>query len=278
MFDLEKTKYLRAENLHVVFYVAVAALSTYGVIRYLYSAFTHPDPQGGNNEKQWMSAYDKEARRTQWRNGGFVVFYSSKGNALLINAASGDPCTHIGLVFRLENRCSSSSEDSSEEDSNEEDNEAPWLMIHADRPETREDLMVDSDEEGGEEKKKHGGVQVVALDYYLETNGNPPAFYGHPPEGVEVPGQEALTQFIVDVSRQSRREGYEPNLLRLLAVATARDPKAALVPYPRPEEPGKIPKRPWFCSAFVAWIYKEWGWLPPASIDAFHPKHFQQYL
>lgn len=224
-----------------------------------------------------MSAYDKEARRTQWRNGGFVVFYSSKGNALLINAASGDPCTHIGIVFRLENN-NSSGEDS-ECSSEEDDEERPWLMIHADRPETREDLMVDSDEEG-EKNKKHGGVQVTALDYYLETSGNPPAFYGHPPEGVTVPDQEALTQFIVDVSRQSRREGYEPNLLRLLAVATARDPQAALVPYPRPEETpkGTIPKRPWFCSAFVAWIYKEWGWLPPASIDAFHPKHFQQYL
>lgn len=275
MLDFERTKYL-----HAVFYVAVAALSTYGVIRYLYSAFTHPDPKEDSKERPWMSAYNKEERRTQWKNGGFIVFYSSKGNALLINAASGDPCTHIGMVFRLENRCSSSSENSSsedsssEEDSDEEDNEAPWLMIHADRPETREDLMVDSDEEG-EKNKKHGGVQVVALDYYLETSGNPPAFYGHPPEGVTVPDQEALTQFIVDVSRQSRREGYEPNLLRLLAVATARDPKAALVPYPRPEE---TPKRPWFCSAFVAWIYKEWGWSTPASIDAFHPKHFQQYL
>ena len=220
---------------HVVFYLAVAFAATAATIKYLYGAFV------------WEQGHVVVDDRSGWVNGGFVVFYSSKGMALAINAASGDPCTHIGIVFRLGG--------------------GAWLMVHADRPDTREDLTTGT---------HHDGVQVVALDHYLATSDFPPHFYAPPPpSGITVPEGDDLARFIEKTCAASRDGGYEPSLLRLVAVATSRNPTRTLQPFPRPLD---APQRPWFCSSLVAHIYQTWGWSDRTPPDTFHPKHFLRYL
>ena len=229
-------------GIHVAFYVAVAAAATWATVRYLYGAFVWPEKE----EKE------EEEERKHWVDGGFVVFYSSKGLSLAINAASGDPCTHIGIVFRMKS---------------EDGEESPWLMIHADRPDSRVDLAT------GE---RHAGVQIVALDHYLATSGHPLHFYGPPPEGVTVPQGEDLARFVASTSSSMRDGGYEPSLLRLVAVAASSDPEKTLAPFPKRKMDD--PHRPWFCSSFVAHVYQTWGWVNRAPPDSFHPKHFLNLL
>ena len=143
----------------VVFYLAVAITVTVKTTRYLLKALRWPS--AAEFPDVWAPS-----ERARWRTGGFVLFASSKGDSLTINVASGDPTTHIGILARFPGATDDPDASAGSEGSSDAgDDGTLWFMWHADAPDTRRDLTLPAKHSN----VYHGGIQLVALDYYLKV-------------------------------------------------------------------------------------------------------------
>ena len=217
------------------FYVAAALTLTAMTTQYMLRSLSWP---------VGMPSVWAPEERDRWSTGDAMVFWSTKGDSIAINMASGDAATHVGILVKMED---------------------VWMLWHADAPDTRGDLVLDT---------RHSGVQLVALDYYLRTSPGLAMRVARPTNAnITVPDDETLSLQILQTCHAALKHGFEPSLPRLFAVAASSKPKHTWVPWPRTQD---SIERPWFCSSFTAHVYRSWGWnLNGAkTVDAFHPKHF----
>ena len=195
----------------------------------------------------WPEEYE-DARdprvRGAWKSGDLLLVANSKGNSLLINLASGAPWTHIGILVRVQDE---------------------WFLWHSDMPDTRFDATKPD--------SCHSGVQLTSLDFFLDTSECIATRIPAPP-ALNVPCDDDMREQIQRTCDEGQSCGFDYHIPRLTAVARSPSPQKTWM-WPVEESRGA-----WFCSAFVAEVYRQWGWDMDGAKNprAFHPKHFPACL
>jgi hypothetical protein len=238
------------------------------VIRHVIRSVVWPDPA------TLPDIRDPERRR-HWRTGDLVIFASYKGDAILINMVSGVPWTHVGiLVWVPEGDPRRPEGDAGESARNDRPAREPgrWFMWHSDSPSSRPNAHGKTDAD------THNGTQLVPLDFYLATTESVAVHVPMPAAGgITVPDLDTLTLQIHESCKYGRKYGFDDHSVRLISVAISNSPLETHV-LSRPaagEDPAGWSKS-WFCSAFVAHVFRLWGWDMAGAPDphAFHPKHY----
>jgi len=197
----------------------------------------------------WPAEYDNARdpqQRQHWQAGDLLIMANDKGNSIAINLFSSVPWTHIGILIPVD---------------------GVWFLWHSDSTDTRLDATAC-------DAPRHTGVQLTPLDYLLATTESVAHRIPQPP-GLRVPHVPALAEQVMRECNRGRRVPFDSWKPRLLAVALSSDPKNTWTWLG-----GSPPENAYFCSAFVAEMYRRWGWdMDGASTPyAFHPKHFLKYI
>jgi len=244
-----------------VIFATLLSLMTATVSRHIIRSVTWPS-------RSMLPDIKDPALRKHWRTGDLIVFASFKGDAILINLASGVPWTHVGMLVFVPDEDPKKPINAREIPT---DQPGTWFMWHSDAPSSRANAHSETDDD------RHNGVQFVPLDYYLDTSESVAVHVPMPLNGgIQVPDLDTLTRQITSSTRHGRKHGFDDNAIRLVSVALSNSPLETYI-HSTPDTKDKDGfGKAWFCSGFVSHVYSLWGWDRAGAHDdhAFHPKHY----